>query len=203
MAAITTVLWDVGGVLLTNGWDTPVRQEAVERFSLDPEPFEARHREVLEAFECGRVGLDAYVERVVRPDEHAVDRRAFRDFMLSRSRLLADTALPLVDRLAGPGGPLQVTLNNESLDLNLHRIAGFGLQRRFTAFFSSCFLGVKKPDLALYQRALWITHRTAAECLFIDDREANLEPARRLGMHTLRFEGHARLEARLAEAGLL
>lgn len=203
MSRIATLLWDVGGVLLTNGWDTASRQRAVEQFDLDWDSYEERHQGVVEEFETGRLRLDAYIERVVRPDEHGVDRESFRDFMLSRSRLHPECALDLVDRLAGSEGLLQVTLNNESLDLNLHRIAEFDLRGRFVAFFSSCFLGVKKPDPGIYRKALWIAQRDAEECLFVDDRESNLEPARDLGMRTILFEDHASLAAQLEDTGLL
>lgn len=200
---ITAVFWDVGGVLLTNGWDSACRRVAVERFHLDGSAYEARHRELAEAFEVGRLRLDDYVERAVRPDAPGVDPDAFRGFMRSCSRRHPDSALELVDRLAAHGGLLQATLNNESLDLNLHRIAAFDLRDRFTAFFSSCFLGVRKPDPTVYRRALWIAQRDAPECLYIDDREPNLEPARDLGMHTHRFDGRAKLRDRLEELGLL
>ena len=43
MAEVTTVFWDNGGVILTNGWDRGSRQKAVEKFKLDWADFEDRH----------------------------------------------------------------------------------------------------------------------------------------------------------------
>ncbi len=43
MAEISTILWDVGGVLLTNGWDHFERAAVLQQFGLDSAPFEERH----------------------------------------------------------------------------------------------------------------------------------------------------------------
>jgi FMN phosphatase YigB (HAD superfamily) len=98
---------------------------------------------------------------------------------------------------------LMATLNNESLELNLFRIEKFGLQSRFSLFISSCFMGVAKPNPDLFRSALRITQREADECLFIDDREANLESARGLGMRTIRFENCTRLHEELRDHGVV
>ena len=89
------------------------------------------------------------------------------------------------------------TLNNEGRELNAYRIEKFHLQRNFSAFFSSCYLGLRKPDQAIYSRALEITQRPAAECVFIDDRAENLEGARQVGMRTIHFQTPAQLRAEL------
>ena len=44
MFPFDVILFDVGGVLLTNGWDTNERALAVEHFHLDAAAFEARHQ---------------------------------------------------------------------------------------------------------------------------------------------------------------
>ena len=43
MAEISTILWDVGGVLLTNGWDHLERAAVLKKFELDSGSFEPRH----------------------------------------------------------------------------------------------------------------------------------------------------------------
>ena len=35
MADVTALFWDIGGVILSNGWDCPVRAEAANTFGLD------------------------------------------------------------------------------------------------------------------------------------------------------------------------
>jgi len=93
-------------------------------------------------------------------------------------------------------------LNNESLEINEHRIRKFRLREYFGAFFSSCYLGVRKPDRGIYSLALKITQRNPGECVLIDDRGLNLECAREMGMHTIQFVNVAQLRDDLAQLGI-
>ena len=69
-------------------------------------------------------------------------------------------------------------------------------------FLSSCYLGVRKPNVAIYKLALSITQRAGEECVFVDDRELNLECAKELGMHTIQFRNAAQLEKELEGFGV-
>lgn len=201
MPEITTLFWDVGGVLLTNGWDTDSRRRGAERFGLDWDDFQERHELVVAEFEKGDIGLDEYLECTVFHRERDFSRETFREFMFQQSRA-HDDVLELVDRLVDSGDHLMVTLNNESRPLNLYRIEEFGLRDRFAAFFSSGFLGIKKPEKAIYRTALEVTQRRPEECLFIDDRPLNLETAQSLGIHTIHHEGLEALEESLVRLGI-
>ena len=68
-----------------------------------------------------------------------------------------------------------MTINNESRELNEYRIERFGLHELFSAFFTSCYLGIVKPHPDAYRRAMEIAHRRPNECLFVDDRPMNVE----------------------------
>jgi putative hydrolase of the HAD superfamily len=191
---ITAVFWDLGGVLLSNGWDREQRAAAVARFGLDAGEFEDRHREMAASLETGRCTLDDYLRATVFHAPRDFTPAEFRSFVLAQSTAF-EPCLEVLDALASAGRYLLCTINNESRELNEYRIAHFGLQRRFTAFFSSSFLGVMKPDPRIYRAALEITQRAPGEAVFVDDREQNLEPARALGMHTLHFQGERGPEA--------
>ncbi len=196
MADLKALFWDVGGILLTNGWDRTSRRRAVETFGLDQEEFDNRHQMVEATFELGQLRLDDYLERTVFYRPRAFTKQAFKDFMFAQSAPYPE-ALAVVDRLAQSRHYLMATLNNESLDLNLHRIHHFGLRRYFTMFFSSCFLGAKKPDEAIFRFALQLTQLAPDEALFIDDRALNLECAVRIGMRTLHYQNPAQLQEEL------
>ena len=202
MAKISALFWDVGGVLLSNGWDKPSRRKAVEKFQLDGEEFEDRHELVVTAFETGQIGLQEYLERTVFYRPRTFSQQDFKDYLFSLSQPCAET-LAVVERLAQSKKYLLATLNNESLDLNQYRIERFGLRKYFDVFFSSCFLGVKKPDEAIYRLALQISQHPPEECLFIDDRALNLECARNcVGMRTIHFRDPAQLQRELRELGV-
>ena len=201
MAEITTLFWDVGGVLLTNGWDRSARRRAAEQFHLDWEEFEDRHDLVVTDFEKGRLTLDEYLQRTVFYRARAFSQDDFKASIFTQSRPLPEV-LALVERLANSGKYLMATLNNESLELNLYRIEQFRLRDYFDAFFSSCFLGVKKPERGIYRLASQITQRALEECLFIDDRTLNLECAQLLGMRTVHYQDPAQLRRQLRQHGV-
>jgi len=201
MPEITCQFWDVGGVLLTNGWDHVSRRKAVRRFHLDEQDFERRHAAVVDAFERGQISLDAYLQETVFHAPRNFSRREFQAFLCEQSQPNTET-LSIVADLARSWRYLMTTLNNESLELNRYRIETFRLRRCFDVFFSSCYLGVAKPDPAIYRLALQLTGRSAGECLVIDDRETNLAVARELGMQTILYRDPAQLREDLWRAGV-
>jgi putative hydrolase of the HAD superfamily len=201
MTRITAIFSDVGGVLATNGWDRHSRRRLVEKFHLDWDEFEDRHELVVTAFETGHLGLEQYLDRTIFYRSRDFTKDKVRDFMYAESQP-KDDSLALVARLAASRKFFLATLNNESRELNLHRIERFGLKKYFSVFFSSCFLGAKKPDEEIYVQALAISQRAPEECVFIDDRALNLDPPKRLGMKTIQFQSAAQLEKDLRALGV-
>ena len=201
MEGIKALFWDVGGVLLTNGWDRHSRQAAAEKFKLDWEDFEDRHELVVGRFETGRLSLDRYLDRTIFYRPRDFGKEEFRAYMFAQSKPI-DGTLDVVDRLARSGRYLLGTLNNESRELNVYRIEHFGLRNYFSIFMSSSFLGVKKPEDEMFRLALDLSQHEPAECIFIDDRELNLECAARSGLQTLHFKNAPQLDQDLRQAGL-
>ena len=201
MPEVTTLFWDLGGVVLTNGWDRPARRQAVEEFRLDWEEFEDRHELLLNGFETGTVTLSDYMQRTVFYRERPFTRDEFKKFVFERSQPFPES-LEVLAQVAKTKKYLIAALNNESFEINEYRIDTFQLRGYFNAFFSSCYLGVRKPDDEIYRRALSITHRRPAECIFIDDRGLNVESAKELGMNAVHFRNAAQLRESLAEQGV-
>lgn len=193
MADINTVFWDNGGVILTNGWDRGSRKAAVEKFRLDWTEFEDRHELMLDAFEKGEITLDEYLRRTVFYTERWFTMDGFKQFMFEQSQQFAES-MEFLGRLARKRQYLMASLNNESLEINEYRVRKFHLRDYFEAFFSSCYLGMRKPLAGIYKKSLKITQREAAECILIDDRGLNLECARELGMNTILFQNVAQLQ---------
>jgi putative hydrolase of the HAD superfamily len=197
----THVFFDIGGVLGTNAWDHEQRAHAVERFGLDHE-FESRHQEVVGEFEAGRLSLHDYLESVIFYCPRSFSREEIVAFMFSQSEPFPES-LDIARELARRPGLRLMTLNNESAELNLHRIAAFGLREMFTAFLSSCWLGVRKPQPVIFERALQIVQVKPERAVFIDDREQNLTPAKALGLQTIHFTDADGLRESLKSLGLL
>jgi len=201
MPDVTALFWDIGGVILSNGWDRADRSKAVKKFGLDWEEFEDRHELASPAFETGQITLDTYLERTVFYRKRDFTKEEFTKFMLSQSEELPESRAVL-SGVAATGKYLLATINNEGLELNEHRIRTFHLRRELKAFFSSCYLRIRKPDEGIYRLALEVTQRRPEECVFIDDRELNLECARALHMGTIHFQNAAQLRQELAASGV-
>lgn len=186
---------------MTNGWDRAARVEAVEKFHLDWEEFSDRHELMLNAFETGQITLDEYLQRTVFYRPRPFTMEEFKAYMFSQSQPYAES-LEFLGKLARTKRYILAALNNESREINEYRIREFHLREYFEAFFSSCYLGVRKPDAQIYRLALSITQREPAECVMIDDRGLNLECARELGMQTIQFQNVGQLEKELGRLGV-
>jgi putative hydrolase of the HAD superfamily len=199
---VTHVFFDIGGVLGTNGWDREQRARAAERFGLDEE-FETRHYEIVGEWETGRITMAEYLESTLFFDPRPFSREALIEVMLAQSEPYPETLLIAEDLRARNPGLRLMTLNNEAAELNVHRIEHFRLRPLFSAFLSSCWLGLRKPSRLIFERALGIAQASAERVVFIDDREQNLAPARALGYQTVRFTNASALEKALADLKLL
>jgi putative hydrolase of the HAD superfamily len=201
VSEIRAIFWDVGGVLLSNAWDRTERAAALEHFRLDQEEFHARHEMVVSSFERGKISLDEYLDRTVFYRNRPFSREQFRDYMFSLSRPVPE-ALAFARALADSGKYFMGTINNESRELNLQRIEKFGLRNILRLFVSSCFVGLRKPESAIYALALDLTQFAAQKCCFIDDRSLNLECAAKLGMHTIQMQNVDQLKSDLENLGV-
>ncbi len=65
MSNITTLLFDVGGVILTNGWSHELREKAAQHFDYNYDTVEERHQRFATPFECGKLNLDDYLSQTV------------------------------------------------------------------------------------------------------------------------------------------
>ena len=201
MLRISAIFWDVGGVLLANGWDRAQREKALEQFHLDREEFNDRHEMLVSSFERGKISLDEYLDRTIFYRSRPFTRDEFRQFMFALSQPKSDE-LALAQELSRSGKYLMSTINNESREMNLYRIEKFGLREIFDIFISSCFVGLRKPERDIYRLALEITQKAPAQCCFIDDRDLNLESAEKLGMQTIRMQTAEQLRQELRKLGV-
>ena len=201
LSEITTMFWDIGGVILTNGWGADARRRAAELFHLDWEEFQDRHDLSFPAFDTGHILLDEYLNRTLFYRPRAFTREEFVAFMFAQSKEYPESRAVL-DTVARSGKYFLGTINNEPLELNEYRIKTFDLRRDFQVFFSSCYLHTRKPEEMIFRIALEVTQRPAGESVFIDDRPLNLENPRKLGMKTIHYQNAEQLRAELKKCGV-
>jgi putative hydrolase of the HAD superfamily len=201
VSEVTALFWDIGGVLLTNGWDRSSRREAAELFHMDWEDFQDRHDLSYPAFETGAITLAEYLDRAVFCRPQRFTREEFTAFLFAQSREYPETRAILAG-VARTGRYLLAAVNNEPRELNEYRIEAFRLRRDISLFFSSCYVGLRKPDAALYRLVLDVTQEPAEQCVLIDDRPLNLENPRKLGMRTIHYQNPSQLRSELESQGI-
>ena len=192
MSKITTLFWDIGGVVLTNGWDRSSRREAANLFHLDWEEFQDRHELTFPAFDSGHITLAEYLDRTLFYRNRSFTREEFIALMFAQSKEFPQSRA-LLRKAAQSGKYFIGAINNEPLELNQYRIEAFDLRRDFLVFFSSCYVHSRKPEELIFRVALAVTQRPPEQCIFIDDRPLNLESPRKLGMNVIHYQNAEQL----------
>ena len=147
---IKTLFLDIGGVLLTDGWQTGSRKLAAKAFRLDFSETEERHRMVFDTYEEGKLTLEEYLTWVVFYKKRSFTRTKFRKFMFAQSKPYPEM-VELVRQLKAKHGLKIIVLSNEARELNAYRINKFKLDGFVDAFVSSCFVHLRKPDADIFR----------------------------------------------------
>lgn len=198
---ITTLFLDIGGVLLTNGWDHAARKQAADAFHLDYADMEERHHLTYDTYEEGKLSLDEYLQRVIFCLERPFSGEEFKAFMLSRSQPYNDM-ISLVQKLKSQYHLKTIAVSNEGREVNAYRILHFKLAQVIDTFVSSCFVHYRKPDLDIYRIALDVSQSSPDEVVYIDDRPLFVEVAGSLGIHGILHIDYPSTKAQLAGLGL-
>jgi putative hydrolase of the HAD superfamily len=202
-SSFDAILFDVGGVMLTNGWDHNERAAVLQHFNLDRAEFESRHEQPNDAWERDILSIHGYLDATVFYEPRSFSHEDFMEVMKAQSVPLPSNAMPVLKELAQSGNYLVGVLNNESRELHEYRMEKYGLKPYLDIQLSSCYLGMRKPDADIYRRAIDIVGRPAGRILFIDDRAGNTEAARSAGMQAIQFLGEAPLRVQLKELEIL
>lgn len=198
---ITHLFLDIGGVLLTNGWDHVARQRAASHFGLDLADFEDRHHLTFDTYEEGKITLDIYLERTIFHQQRAFSPEDFLAFMVAQSQP-DDAMICLMNRLKARHGLKIAVVSNEGRELNVYRINTFRLYEFVDAFISSCFVHIRKPDEDIFQLALDITQAKAENVLYIENTPLFVQVAEGLGIHSILHTDFHTTRAALATFGL-
>ena len=192
---IRTIFWDVGGVILTNGWDLGQRTRVLGRLGVDLAAYEAIHERANYYWERGLITAEEFFRQTVL---HPNPRLELTFPLLwkqvcAESKVLNSGCLDLLAELKQGGKHRLATLNNESRELNEYRLDAFKLRSLFDYFICSGYLHEMKPKPGIYHSAIDISGFTASRALFIDDKQENCDAAAEAGMHTILFRSPAQL----------
>ncbi len=197
---VTTLFLDIGGVLLSNGWDRTKRKAAAQQFALDYEELNERHHLIFDSYEKGYLSLEDYLNRVIFYCARAFSREEFKAYMFAQSQ--PDLEMLELFRQLKRRYPLKIlALSNEARELNAYRIQHFGLTEIFDFFVSSCFVHLRKPDPEIFRMALDLAQVPPQQVLYFDDREMFIEVARNLKINSILHRSTETTRTALAKVG--
>lgn len=199
--SINTLFLDIGGVLLTNGWDRHARHRAVEAFNLDDTALNERHHLTFDTYEAGKLSLDEYLKRVVFYKERNFSPKEFKEFMFRQTKPFPEM-IRFIFKLKSIFNLKTVAVSNEGRELTRFRIQNFNLNSVFDAFICSSFVHLRKPDTEIYQIALDIAQVTPEQVVYLDDRAMFVEVARGLGIYGIHHQNLETTRSELAKLNL-
>jgi len=198
---ITTLFLDIGGVLLTNGWDRNIRIRAAEKFGLDQDEMNERHHLTFDTYEEGKLSLDEYLHRVVFYQDRSFSPEEFKVFMYAQSQPFPEM-ISLMRALKSQYGLQVAAVSNEGRELSVYRVQQFKLGKFIDFFVSSCFVHYRKPDADIYRIALDIAQVSPEQVIYIDDRPMFVEVAQSLGIKGIIHKGVQTTRKALEDLGI-
>ena len=198
---LTTLFLDIGGVLLTNGWDHQARRRAAKHFDLNWAEMQEQHELNFETHEMDKITFREYLDRVIFWRERAFTRTEFRRFMFAQSKPCAGM-IALVRNLKAKYGLKIIVVSNESRELNAYRIRQFKLDGFVDAFISSCFVHLRKPDADIFRLALDIAQVPACQIVYIENTPLFVQIAASFGIRNILHTGYKSTCAKLSSLGL-
>jgi putative hydrolase of the HAD superfamily len=198
---ITTLFLDIGGVLLTDGWDHHARKRAARNFKLEWAEMEARHHLIFDTYEEGKLTLKEYLERVIFYQKRPFTQAQFRRFMFAQSKPFTEM-IELVAQLKVRHGLKIAVISNEARELNAYRIRKFKLDAFVDAYISSCFVHLRKPDSDIFRLALDIAQAPSRNVVYIENTPMFVQIAESLGIRSILHTSYKSTRAKLSALGL-
>ena len=198
---ITCAFLDIGGVLLTNGWDTHARERAAAKIKLDQAEMEGRHHLTFDTFEEGKITLDEYLSRTVFYEQRPFTQAQFRRFMFAQSKAYPEM-IRLFARLKALHGLRIAVVSNEARELNSYRISTFKLDGFVDFFISSCFVHLRKPDADIFRLALDVAQVPASQVVYVENTPMFVQVAEGLGIRSILHKDYESTRSKLASLGL-
>lgn len=182
---IKTLFCDIGGVLLTNGWDRHTRAQAAEQFGFDIIEFDGRHQLCFYLYEIGKISLKEYLEKTLFYQKRNFSMEKFIDFMHAQS-MPYDDMISFVKELKQKYNLQVVLLSNEGRELSDYRLKKFALQDFTDIFIVSSYVFLRKPDADIFRMALDLVQKSPENIIYIDDRQMFIDIANKMGIHGIR-----------------
>jgi putative hydrolase of the HAD superfamily len=197
----THLLTDLGGVLLTNGWDRNLRTKVATEFGLDAAQMHERHHLTYDTYESGKIDISTYFRRIIFYEPRPYSEQMVLDYILKQAQPFTET-IELVKELKARHGLKVGVISNEGKEIGEDRVHRFRLYEFIDFFVISGCVGLRKPDADIFKLALNIAQIQPGQAAYLEDRFMFYELATSLGMRAVWHKDAATTRAKLAELGL-
>jgi putative hydrolase of the HAD superfamily len=200
---ITAVILDYGQVLAPS----PTAEEfrpIVDMFGVDFDSFYKLWEASRDTYDRGDVTAEEYWLKLAAQTKSSIDPAQIGILRRVEVEIWAHPdpdMLDWVSRLQAAGIKTAL-LSNMPLDLMKYARANFRWLQEFSFATFSAEVRLIKPDPAIYGHTLRGLGVSAGETLFVDDKAANIQAARLLGIHAIQFRSIAQLKDDLEAMGV-
>jgi putative hydrolase of the HAD superfamily len=200
-AEIKALFTDVGGVILTNGWDRNSRKRAAGQFRLDLSEVDSRHHLTFDTYEIGKLSLDDYLDRTIFYQPRDFSKDDFKAFMFAQSQPYPEM-IELIRQTKAQNKLKLAVVSNEGRELTEYRIRKFGLAEFVDFFVSSCFVHFRKPDTDIFRMAIDLAQTPPDQTVYLDDRALFVEVAQSVGLRAIHHTSYQETLRVFRELGL-
>ena len=191
---ITTIFFDVGGVLLIDFIDWKIKDLAAKYSVEESLLFEAK-KNLRPKADAGELSDPDFWKLLLKTVDITADDD---DIDLEPYMKKVDGGLDIVNKLKESGYKIAI-LSNDSVEMSNHRRQKYGFDNIFDHIIISCYHHVIKPNRRIYEIALEEMNVTPEESVFIDDRKENVDTANSVGITGIFFENSTQVTNRLKE----
>ncbi len=194
-------IFDVGGVL----HDTSIKYiypDIITTLGITKEAFDKAWKRLINRFGKGDISEKEFWKVFIKQTQAVKplpkESLFLREFIKHYNR--HDNVLSLVQKLKRNG--YKVAILSNSIPPHARYQYEIGIYQNFDVVVLSHEIGIQKPDPEIYTLTLEKLGISAPEAFFVDDDNANVEPAIKLGMHGLVFTSYRVLCNDLQKLGL-
>ena len=197
---IKTIIFDLGGIFFEVNWEE-VNKELVNKVNVPIFPKEGRYEFYLD-FALGKISSKEYFDKLLKTVNSSVKRenlkKAYKEAYINNTKI-NENMLKLAKELHKRYNLICITNTNEfHKKINESR----GLFKEFDNVFSSFELGKIKNTKNIFIEVLEKLNLNAEDCIFIDDKEENIEIARSVGVNSILFKYFDQLVNELKNNGI-
>jgi putative hydrolase of the HAD superfamily len=195
---IRAVILDYGEVLCFQPAPEALGRMA-KTFQIEPEGFLERYIPTRGPYDQGLLSAEEYWANFARDAGVGIDAALIETLRTWDTGMWSRINREMTDWLekVHAAGLTTALLSNMQFDMAAHARKNFAWFAHFDYQILSCEVRLIKPDVAIFRHTVERLGVRPQEALFVDDREANVEAAREVGLHAIQFHSAEQLRGEL------